>query len=141
MATFLFKTEPGEYAFDDLLRDRKTVWSGVTNNAALMHLRTARPADPVLIYHTGAEKAVVGLAEILTMPYPDPARPAMNAKGEPAFPVVEIKPIKKAPHPVTLAALKSDPRFKAFALVTQGRLSIMPVPSDLAKLLRTQAGL
>ena len=141
MATFLFKTEPSEYSFDDLVRDKKTTWSGVTNNAALMHLRTARPGDHVLIYHTGNEKAIVGLAQVVSPPRPDPKRPSLNSKGEPAYPVVDIKPLKKAPRPVTLAAIRADKHFQDFVLLKQSRLSIMPVPPATDKLLRAMAGL
>ena len=72
MPTYLLKTEPGTYSFDDLIRDGTTAWSGVSNNAALIHLRTARPGDTAWIYHTGDEKAIVGLAEITSAPYPHP---------------------------------------------------------------------
>ena len=141
MATFLFKTEPGEYSFGDLQREKRCVWSGIANAAALGHLRTAKVGDEVFIYHTGDEKAVVGLAAVVKAPYEDPKQPGKNAKGEPKFAVVDLKPVKAAKTPVTLAAVKGDVRFKAFPLVTQGRLSVMPVAAELDAVLRGLAGL
>lgn len=141
MATFLFKTEPGEYSFADLQREKRCVWSGVSNAAALGHLRTARVGDEVLIYHTGDERAIVGLAAVVKGPYEDPARPGKNAKGEAKFAVVELKPVRAAKTPVTLATIKGDRRFAEFALVKQGRLSVMPVAAELDGVLRGMAGM
>jgi predicted RNA-binding protein with PUA-like domain len=141
MATFLLKTEPSEYSFADLLREKHAVWSGVSNNAALGHLRTARKGDEALIYHTGEEKAVVGLARITSDPYEDPDQPGRNARGEPKFAVVDLAPLRPASEPVDLATVKKDRRFAAFPLVTQPRLSVMPVPQDLDAALRKMAGL
>ncbi|MFN7022357.1 MAG: EVE domain-containing protein, partial [Phycisphaerales bacterium] len=119
MATFLFKTEPTEYAFDRLLAEKRAVWNGIANNAALAALRTARKGDEAFIYHTGDEKAIVALARILTDAYEDPANPGKDASGRPRIPVVDIAPLRAAASPVTLAAIKSDKRFKDFALVRQ----------------------
>lgn len=141
MATFLLKTEPGDYAYDDLVRDKSTTWDGVTNNAALAHLRTARKGDEALIYHTGDEKRIVGLAAITSAPHEDPANPGTTKDGAPKFAVVDLKPKKRAKTPITLAQLKADKRFSDFALVKQPRLSIMPVPPKLDALLREMAGL
>jgi predicted RNA-binding protein with PUA-like domain len=141
MATLLFKTEPGDYSFADLQREKRCVWTGVANPAALGHIRTAKAGDEVFIYHTGDEKAIVGLAAVVKAPYEDPKQPGKNAKGEPKFAVVDLKPLRAAKTPVTLAAVKADARFKAFPLVTQGRLSVMPVPADLDRALRSLAGL
>ena len=141
MATFLLKTEPTEYSFDDLLRDGRARWDGITNHAALAHLRTARAGDEALIYHTGEERAIVGLARIIGDPFPDPARPEKALAGAPRFAVVDLAPVKKARAPATLAAIKADPRFCAFALVRQGRLSVMTVPPDLDRVLRRLCGL
>ena len=141
MATFLFKTEPGDYSFADLLREKRCVWSGVANAAALGHLRTAAAGDEVLIYHTGDEKAIVGLAAVAKGAYEDPAQPGRNDKGQPKFAVVDLKPVRAAKTPVTLGAIKGDARFAAFPLVTQGRLSVMPVPPALDKAIRAMAGL
>lgn len=141
MATFLLKTEPTVYSFDDLEREKKAVWDGVTNNAALGHLRAARKGDEVLIYHTGEEKRIVGLARAASDPYEDPRHPGKNQRGEPQRAVIDLAPVRRAKTPVTLAQVKADPRFRAFALVRQGRLSVMPVPPDLDRVLRSMAGL
>jgi len=141
MATFLVKTEPGTYSYDDLVRDRKTVWSGVSNPAALGHIRSVKQGDEALMYHTGNQTAIVGLARIVSNPYQDPARPGVNAAGAPKFAVFDLAPLKKAKTPVTLAAIKADARFKDFALVRQGRLSVMPVPPEMDKAIRNLAGL
>jgi len=141
MATLLFKTEPSTYSFRQLAAAKSARWDGVKNAAALQHLRAARKGDEVFIYHTGDEKAIVGLAEITRAAYEDPANPGLNAKGEPKSAVVDLKALRSAPTPVTLAALKADARFKDFVLIKQSRLSVMPVPLDLDKILRTLAGL
>lgn len=141
MSTFLFKTEPSEYSFQQLQTDRRTTWTGVSNAAALGHLRTARKGDQVFIYHTGDEKAIVGLAKILTAPYEDPAAPGLNTRGEIATPVVDLAPVKAVKAPLTLAQIKADKRFADFVLVTQSRLSIMAVPERLDLIIRELAGL
>jgi predicted RNA-binding protein with PUA-like domain len=99
-----------------------------------------KAGDEAFIYHTGDEKAVVGLARVARGPYPDPDRPELNAKGEPTFAVVDLEPVAKAKTPLTLAAIKADVRFKDFELVTQSRLSVMPVPGPLAKAIRGLTG-
>jgi predicted RNA-binding protein with PUA-like domain len=124
-AYWLLKTEPEDYSFDDLLRDRKTVWDGVSNPLALRHLRAIRRGDALLIYHTGTVRAAVGLARALGAPYPDPAR------RHPKIVVVDVAPVRRLAHPVSLHAVKADPAFKAFALVRLPRLSVMPVPEAL----------
>ena len=135
MATLLLKTEPGEYSFDDLVREKRCVWSGVANNAAQKHMRDAKKGDEAFIYHTGDEKAIVGLATLTSDPYPDET----DESGTRV--VFDLKPGKRAKTPATLAQVKADPRFKDFALVKQARLSVMPVPADLDKALRSMAGL
>jgi len=141
MATFLLKTEPGEYSFDHLRTDGHTTWSGVKNNTALAHLRTARTGDHALIYHTRDQRAIVGLAQFVSNPYEDPAHPGLNNAGAPKLPVIDLKPLRTAKHPATLAQLKSDKRFAAFDLIRQSRLSVMPVPPELDRLIRTMTGL
>lgn len=126
-AYWLLKTEPEEYSFDDLLRERKTVWDGVSNPLALKHLRTIRKGDELLIYHTGTVRAAVGLAKALGAPYPDPA------SQDPKIVVVDVAPVRRLAHPVSLAAVKADPAFQAFELVRLPRLSVMPVPKALWK--------
>jgi predicted RNA-binding protein with PUA-like domain len=141
MATYLFKTEPSEFSFADLQREKKARWDGITNAQAINFLREAKKGDEVLFYHTGDEKAVVGLAQITGAPHPDPDQPGLDGQGRPKFIVVDIKPVKAAKTPVTLATIKADKRFVEFLLVKNSRLSVMPVPPALDKLLREKAGL
>ncbi len=141
MATILLKTEPGEFSFSDLQRDGRCVWDGVSNPGALIVLRQAREGDEALIYHTGDERAIVGLAKVTRGAFEDPAKPGVNDHGEPKFAVIEVRAVRPAPTPVTLAAIKSNERFKDFALVKQARLSVMVVPPGLDKALRKLAGL
>lgn len=117
---WLLKTEPDNYSYADLERDRTTVWDGVKNNAALMHMRTMQPGDLALIYHTGDERQAVGLAEVTSAPYPDPAL------DDPKLVVVDIRPLRRLARPVTLAAVKAIPEFATYALVREGRLSVVP---------------
>ncbi len=135
MTTFLLKTEPDDYSYDDLLRDGKTVWDGVSNNAALKQMREARRGDLALIYHTGSEKRIAGLAEITSDPYPDPKR------DDEKLVVFDIEPKAEATKAFTLADAKADERFADFALVRQPRLSAMQVPAELARIIRRKAGL
>jgi predicted RNA-binding protein with PUA-like domain len=118
---FLFKEEPTHYSYDDLVREKKTVWSGVKNPLAQKHLRSVKKGDQIFYYHTGNEKAVVGIARAATDAYPDP-----KDRGGKAY-VVDVAPVKKLPRPVTLAEIKSKPAFKGFPLVRISRLSVMPV--------------
>ncbi len=131
MSFWLLKTEPAHYSYADLERDGTTVWDGVASNAALKHIRTMRPGDLALIYHTGDQRQAVGLAEITSAPYPDPQA------GDPKLVVVDLRPLRQLPQPVTLAAVKADPVFADFALVREGRLSVVPATdAQWARLLR-----
>src|SRR5262245_48049097 len=121
MAYWLFKEEPSHYSFDDLARDGKAVWSGVRNNLALAHLRKAAKGDRVFFYHTGNEKAVVGIMEVVKGPYPDPEQ------EDPRQVVVEVKPIGRLDRAVTLSEIKANKKFAELALVRISRLSVMPV--------------
>ena len=121
MSYWLLKTEPSTYSYDDLERERKTVWNGVTNNLALKNIRSMSKGDLAFIYHTGDEKSIVGIAEIVSSPYPDP-----KAK-EPRLVVVDLQPKEKLRKPVALAEVKANKGFADFALVRIGRLSVMPV--------------
>jgi predicted RNA-binding protein with PUA-like domain len=140
MPTFILKTEPSTYSFADLQREKRAVWDGISNPAALAFLRGARRGDEAMIYHTGDEKAIVGLARITSDAYEDPAQPGSNADGLPKVPVVDLAPLRPAPRPVTLAQIKADRRFASFPLVRQPRLSVIPVPPDLEAALRELAG-
>jgi predicted RNA-binding protein with PUA-like domain len=121
MAQWLVKEEPEHYGFDQLERDRKTVWSGVRNPLAQKHLRAIRKGDGIFYYHTGKEKAVVAIAQALSDAYPDPA----DASGK--LYALDVGPVQKLPRPVTLASIKADSAFSSFPLVRMSRLSVMPV--------------
>ncbi|MGB7219020.1 MAG: EVE domain-containing protein [Vicinamibacterales bacterium] len=121
MANWLFKEEPTHYGFDAFVQDRQTVWSGVKNPLAQKHLRSVKKGDRIFYYHTGDEKAVVGIAKALGDAYLDPN----DTSGKQS--VVEIAPVKKLARPVTLAEIKADTAFKTFPLVRISRLSVMPV--------------
>lgn len=124
MRRFLLKTEPTIYSYDDLVRDTKTVWNGVSNNLALKHIRSMKKGDAAFIYHTGGEKQVVGIAKIVPDPYPDPK------EKYPQLVVVDLQPTQKLKQPVTLATIKSMKQFSNFPLVKIGRLSVMPVSDE-----------
>ena len=131
MSYWILKTEPSTYSYDDLVKQKTAVWDGVKNPLALKHLRAMQPGDDVLIYHTGDQKAAVGLARVTRAAYPDPK------KKDPKLVVVDLKAGAKLPAPVTLATIKSDPVFKDLALVRMGRLSVVPAaPAQWQRLLR-----
>ena len=117
---WILKTEPSTFSFDQLEREKTAVWDGVKNNLALKHIREMKPGDQLLIYHTGNEKAVVGMAEVLSLPYPDPK------KKDPKLVVVDLKAAGRLPEPVPLATIKADKAFADLALVRIGRLSVAP---------------
>jgi len=113
---YLLKTEPSVYSFENLLRDKNTVWDGVTNPVALRHLREMKPGDRLVIYHTGDEKSAVGTASVVSVD-------ASEAKN----PVVRIKAEKGIEAPKTLAEIKQQKLFAESPLVRQGRLSVVPL--------------
>lgn len=141
MATWLIKTEPDDYSYDDLIRDKREPWDGVTNPAAQKHMRSISKGDEVLVYHTGKERRIAGLGKVVKGAYPDPDKPATLASGEPKFVLFDVAPVKPANGSCTLADVKADDRFNDFALVRESRLSVMPVPAKLDKILRKMAGL
>ena len=118
---WLFKTEPEEYSFAELERDKKCVWDGVSNNLALKNLRNVKLGDEILIYHTGNEKAIVGVAEVISEPYHDP-----KANDEHLV-VVNLKPKRRLSQPLTLAEIKAIEGLNEFDLVRLPRLSVMPI--------------
>jgi len=118
---WLFKEEPDHYSYDELARDRKTVWSGVRNPLAQKHLRSVRKGDLIFYYHTGKEKAVVGIVRAVSDPYPDPEAPSSSLVA------VDVAPVSKLAHPVPLAAIKAACSLAALPLVRLPRLSVMPV--------------
>ena len=121
---FLVKEEPEHYGFDAFVKDRGTTWSGVRNPLAQKHLRAIKKGDLVFYYHTGGEKAIVGIAKAKTSAYPDPEDRTGKAH------VVDLIPVKKLARPVTLAEIKADKRFADFALTYMPRLSVMPVSEE-----------
>lgn len=118
---WLVKEEPSNYSYAALVRDGRTLWSGVRNPLAQKHLKSMAKGDRVFFYHTGTERAIVGIARVAEAPGPDPA----DRSGK--LWAATIVPVKALASPVTLAAVKADPFFADFALVRMGRLSVMPV--------------
>lgn len=132
---WLLKTEPSTYSFDQLLADGHTTWDGVRNALALQHLRQMKRGDRVLVYHSGASKAVVGQAKVTRTAYPDPSQ------ADPRLVVVDLAPAGRLPAPVPLATIKRDPALGDLALVRLSRLSVMPVtPAQWDRLLALAAG-
>jgi predicted RNA-binding protein with PUA-like domain len=120
---FLVKSEPASYSWDDLVRDGRTAWTGVRNYAARLHLRAMQAGDPVLFYHSGEGKCVVGLAQVLRAAYPDPTAD-VEKEG---WVAVDLKPVRPFSRPVSLAEIKADSALKEIELVRQSRLSVMPL--------------
>jgi len=125
MAKWLLKTEPDCYSWDDLVRDKKTTWDGITNALALKHLRSMKKGDLALIYHTGNEKQAVGIAEVTSNAYRNPT------EADERLAVIDLKPKSKLKAPVTLDTIKSDPSFKGWDLLRISRLSVVPVPDAM----------
>jgi predicted RNA-binding protein with PUA-like domain len=130
---WLFKTEPSVYSFQQLQKDKKTIWDGVANNLALKNLRDIKKGDFILIYHTGEERRAVGVARALGGAYPDPS------KKDPKALVVDIEAVKSLPRPVTLAEVKANKKLANFDLVRLGRLSIMKVSDEQWKIIEAMA--
>jgi predicted RNA-binding protein with PUA-like domain len=122
MNYWLVKTEPETYSYDDLEKDKKTVWDGVRNFQARSNLKKMQTGDQVFIYHTGDEKAVVGIGKVLQDAYPEPADQEWTA--------VDLAPVKKLKNPVTLAQIKSDKRLSDMTLVKAARLSVQSVTKE-----------
>jgi predicted RNA-binding protein with PUA-like domain len=118
---WLLKTEPSEYAYADLQKAGSARWDGVTNPVALRNLGLMKEGDRVLIYHTGDEKAAVGIARVTRAAYPDPEA------GDPRRVVVDLAPVALLRRPVSLARIKALPVFAESPLVRQGRLSVVPL--------------
>ncbi len=116
---WLFKEEPSHYSFGQLQKDGRTVWSGVRNALAQKHLRAVQEGDRIFYYHTGDEKAIVGVARAASGPYPDPEDESLV--------VVDIVPVAPLSRPVSLSEIKASGRFASFPLVRIPRLSVMPV--------------
>ncbi len=119
MSYFLFKTESGVYSFDNFLRDKETIWDGVTNPTAVKHLREMKPGTKWIFYHTGDERTAVGTGTVLSL---DPS--------DPKIPIVRVKAGKRLKRPKTLSAIKAEPIFKNSPLVLIGRLSVVPLTEE-----------
>lgn len=132
---WLLKTEPTAFSWDELVRVGRSGWDGVRNPAALGHLRQMAPGDLAFVYHTGDEKAIIGVARVVSEPYPDPKA------GDPKLVAIDVQAGDRLPTPVTLAAIKADPRFTDFTLVRAPRLSVMPVPPPLWDAILVMGGL
>lgn len=129
MSFWLLKSDPETYSYNDLERDKRTVWDGVSNSLALKHIRGMSKGDLAFVYHSGDEKAIIGIAEILSAPYPDPKQ------KDPKLVVVEIKAKDRLATTVSLAAIKERKDFADFLLVRMSRLSVMPVSASQWKAL------
>jgi predicted RNA-binding protein with PUA-like domain len=135
MAHWLLKSEPSAYSWTDLVRDRRTAWTGVRNHQAANNLRAMRMGDRAFFYHSNEGLAIVGIVDVVRPAYPDPD----DKTGR--FVAVDVAPVAAARTPVTLAQIKAEPRLKSLAFVRQSRLSVSPVSaSEWAHLCR-MAGL
>lgn len=131
---WLVKSEPDTYAWADLVRDKRTDWTGVRNYAARLHLKAMRPGDEVLFYHSNEGKCVVGVARVTKAAFPD------RTADEEGWVAVELAPLAPLKQPVTLAQIKAQPALKDIALVRQGRLSVMPLKAAEFTLIRKLGG-
>jgi predicted RNA-binding protein with PUA-like domain len=130
-ARWLLKTEPGAYSYAQLARDRRTVWDGVKNALALKHLAAVAKGDELLVYHTGDEKAAVGIARATRGAYPDPKQ------KDARLVVIDLEPVRALARPVPLAEMRANARLAGFDLLRLPRLSVMPVSAtQWAEILR-----
>ena len=127
MAYWLLKTEPDCYSWDDLARDKSTTWDGVSNALALRHIRAMKQGDLALVYHTGDERACVGVAEVRSAPYADPK------EQDERLVVVDVKFKRNLGQPVPLSVIKADKAFDGWELIRNSRLGVMPVPGKMWK--------
>jgi predicted RNA-binding protein with PUA-like domain len=119
--SWLVKQEPEDYSWDDLVRDKKTAWTGVRNFQARNNLRNMKMGDAVLFYHSGKEKSVIGIAEVAKAAYADPTA------DDDSWIAVDIRPVKRLANPVSLADIRANAKLNDLLLVRQSRLSVMPV--------------
>ncbi|MBI2921874.1 MAG: EVE domain-containing protein [Planctomycetes bacterium] len=124
MSFWLFKTHPETYSIADLERDGRATWDGVANNTALIHLRKTAPGDEVLVYHSGDDKAVVGIARVVKGGYPDPKL------KDPKLAVCDLEFVKRLSAPVPLAVIRKERGLADFDLIRISRLSVMPVKPE-----------
>lgn len=135
MRYWLLKSEPIKYSWDRLVADGRTHWDGVRNYQAANNLKAMKRGDRAFFYHSNEGLAIVGVVEIAKEAYPDPG----DATGR--FVMVDVKPLHPVKTPVTLAAIKAEPRLKEFALVRQSRLSVVPVAEAEWRIISKMAGL
>ncbi len=126
MARWLVKQEPSSYSYPDLERDGRTRWDGVHNATALQHLRRMHPGDEAFFYHSGDERACVGVLRVASLPQPDSDDPRRSWW-------VEVEPVRRLPRPVPLGEIRADPAFAGFDLLRISRLSVLPVPERMWK--------
>jgi len=133
MNYWLAKSEPTVFSYADLEQRIREPWDGVRNFAAAKHLRSWQPGDLVFIYHSGSERAIIGVAEVISPPYPDPTA------DDPRWVAADVAPRYRLQQPVTLQTIKQDPHFADWALLRQSRLSVMPVTAAHWQLLHQLA--
>ena len=124
MAHWLIKSEPSAYSWDQLVKEKRTAWTGVRNPQASLNLKAMKPGDLCFFYHSNEGKEIVGIAKVVKEAYPDPTDKAGKSV------TVDVAPVEPVKQPVSLAAIKADPAFKEFKLVRQSRLSVVPVSDD-----------
>lgn len=122
---WLVKQEPTSYSFNRLEKENNTVWDGVHNNLALKHINSMKKGDHAFFYHSGDEKQIVGILDIVSNPYPNPK------EKDKRFVVIDVKYKKRLKRPVTLAEIKKEKKFKDWELLRISRLSVMPVPKEI----------
>ncbi len=125
MNHWLLKTEPSEYSWDNLVRDGRAVWDGVTNALAQKHLRAVQAGDDVFVYHTATERRIVGIARVTRDPFIDPKHPGGRLV------VIEIEPVSPLAEPIPLEAMRADTALAGWELLRLPRLSVMPVPDAI----------
>ncbi|MCW3093668.1 MAG: hypothetical protein JWP81_4737 [Ferruginibacter sp.] len=134
MPYWLVKSEPSKYSWEQFVKDKQTTWDGVRNYAARIHLRAMKKGDQVLYYHSNEGVEIVGIAKVAKEAYQDPTT------EEEAWVAVDLKPVRKLKHPVTLNQVKADKRLSEMALVRLGRLSVQPVTDEEWKVIMELAG-
>jgi predicted RNA-binding protein with PUA-like domain len=134
MAYWLVKSEPSVYSWEQFEKDKETVWSGVRNYAARLHLRGMKKGDQVLYYHSNEGLEIVGIAKVTKEAYQDPTT------DDDRWVAVDLKPLRRLKHPVSMDRIKEDPRLKEMALVRISRLSVQPVSDEEWKVVMSLAG-
>ena len=134
MAHWLLKSEPGTYSFADLQRDGRTVWDGVRNNTAALHLKAMKRDEEAFFYHSGEDRQIVGIARIVAEHFPDQSDPSGR------YVAVEIAPVRAVKSPVSLARMKAEPALADMAMIRLSRISVSPVTDEEWATILTMAG-